>query len=395
MDRKKTSRIVYLDHAATTPVDKDVLRVMLPYFSKWYGNPSALNQQGLIANGAINDSRRVIAQILGTLSSNIIFCSGGTESDNLAVYGICYANQSYGKHIVTTPVEHSAILEPLEDLVKKGWEVTFVKVNKDGMVDPRDVYAAIRPDTVLVSVMYANNEIGTIEPIVDIGKSILHYRKEHSSSYPYFHTDACQAAPYLDLNVERLHVDLLTLNGGKIYGPKGIGLLFVRRGIVLHPLLRGGNQEGMIRAGTENVPGIVGLAKALEVSQKKKREETERLAKLSHYFYKKLQQFFPGIILHGPPIGEFRLVNNLHVYFPNAEADKLLLYLDAYGIMCSAKSACHTNSLNQSHVLKAIGLSFEEAKQSIRFSLGKSSTKMDIDYVINVLKQLKSQLLTQ
>lgn len=391
LPKPKKHKNVYLDHAATTYMDKRVVLAMQPYFSKVYGNPSSLYHEGLNANKALNDSRRTVAKLINGLSENIIFTGSGTESDNLAIYGIAKAHTQHGKHIISTPIEHHAVLHPLEDLQKQGWEISYVKVDENGVVNTDDVVKAIRPDTVLISIMYANNEMGAIQPIAEIGRRLLQYRKEKNTTYPFFHTDACQAAGYLDLDVEKLHVDLMTVNGSKIYGPKGVGMLYARRGMSLKPLILGGEQERNLRAGTENIAGIVGFAKALEIVQADKIKESKRLEGLGKYFWEQLQKEVPNIKLNGPEIGPQRLVNNLNVSFSGIEGEAALLYLDEYGIMCSTGSACTVKSLNQSHVLKAMGASTEQSQGSLRFTLGHSNNKTEIDYVMKHLPLIIAQ----
>jgi len=392
LSKPKKIREVYFDHAATTYMDPAVLKAMQPYFSDEFGNPSSLYHKGREANGVVNDARRNIALVLHALPENIIFTSGGTESDNLAIYGIARAHANKGKHIITTKIEHHAVLYPLDDLQKQGWDITYINVDKHGLVDAQDVIQAIRPDTVLITIMYANNEIGTIEPIAEIGRELLRYRKANGTAFPYFHTDACQAAGYLDLDVEKLHVDLMTINGSKIYGPKGVGMLYVRRGVKLSPILLGGSQEKKMRAGTENVPGIVGLAKALELAQKKSEVEVKRLRHLTNYLWKNIEEKIDGLKLNGPEVGDLRLPNNLNVTFMNVEGEAMLLYLDEYGIMASTGSACTADSLDPSHVLMAIGLPYEYAHGSLRFTLGHSNDQGDIDYMMKYLPAIVEQL---
>ncbi len=390
--KSRKVREIYMDHAAATPVDKAVFEAMKPYFGKEYGNPSSLYKKGRAANGAVNEARRKVAGVLHALSENIIFTGSGTESDNLAVYGIARAHEERGRHIVSTRIEHHAVLEQLADLEKQGWQVTYVKVNGKGVAKAEDVAAAIRPDTVLVTIMYANNEMGAVEPIADIGREILKYRKENGAQYPYFHTDACQAAGYLTLDVEKLHVDLLTLNGSKIYGPKGVGVLYLRRGVKIRPMILGGGQEKKMRSGTENVAGIVGLAKALSLAEEKKEKEYKRVEELSKHLYKKIQEKIIKIRLNGPEFGPERLPNNLNVTFMDIEGEALLLYLDEYGIMCSTGSACASESLEPSHVLRAIGLPYEYAHGSLRFTLGRANSKADIDYMMKYLPAIVEKL---
>lgn len=376
-------RFIYLDHAATTPLDSQALKAMQPFFSHHYGNPAALYKEGLVANVALNDSRRTIADILRTVPDSIIFTSGGTEANNLAVLGVARANTKYGKHIVTTATEHHSVLYPLEYLEREGWEITRLPVDKYGFVKSEDVMAAVRPDTVLVSVMYANNEVGTIQSIGDTGRQILRYRKENKTAFPFFHTDACQAAGYLEIDVEKLHVDLMTVNGSKIYGPKGAGFLYVRRGVNLQPLMYGGFQERGLRAGTENVAGAVGLAKALDLVQKTRMQGVKKISELTEYFWKKLNKISK---LNGPEFGDRRLPNNLNVVFPGVDGEALVIYLDSLGVMCSTGSACTAVSRERSHVLAALGKTEAEIFSSVRFTLGRLTTKRDIDYTISSLQ---------
>jgi len=279
---------IYLDHAATTPTDPRVLKAMLPFFNEKFGNPSALYQKGREALNAISGARKFVAQVLGCSAGEIIFTAGGTESDNLAVLGVARANKARGNHIITTNIEHHAVLHACEQLEKEGFKVTYLPVDDKGFVTVEQALKAVTPQTVMVTVMYANNEMGAVQPIAEIGRKLLTYRKENNTVYPFFHTDACQAAGYLDLDVEKLHVDLMTVNGSKIYGPKGVGMLYTRRGVDIKPLILGGDQERNLRAGTENIPGIVGLAKALELAQDNKIVESNRIEKLMEYFWEKM-----------------------------------------------------------------------------------------------------------
>jgi cysteine desulfurase len=381
---------IYLDHAATTPLDQRVLSAMQPYFSEMAGNPSSFHTPGLRAKEAVTAARQTIAKQLNCREDEVIFTSGGTESDNLALLGIIRMHAEKGKHVITSSVEHHAVLEPLLHLQKKKEiELTIIPVDREGKVDPDAVAKAIRPDTILISIMQANNEIGTIEPIADIGREILKWRKANITPFPYFHTDACQAAGALDLDVEKLHVDLLTLNGSKIYGPKGIGMLYVRRAVKLEPLIRGGGQEKNIRSGTENVPGIVGLAKALELAQAEKETENARLTALRDRLAEGLLKI-PKSRLNGHPTE--RLPNSVNISFLDIEGEAAILYLDAEGIYASTGSACASASLDPSHVILATGLSYEGAHGSIRFTLGHDTTEEDIDHVIKVMPGIVERL---
>lgn len=392
LPKVKNKRNVYLDHAATTYVDPAVFKAMKPYCEKYFGNPSAIYHIGREANGALNEARRMVSQLIHALPDNIIFTGGGTESDNLAIYGVARANEKIGKHIITTAIEHHAVLYPLEDLEKQGFEVTYLPVDEFGLVKAKDVIKAIRPDTVLVSIMYANNEMGAIEPIAEIGRELLKYRKEKNIIFPYFHTDACQAAGYLDMDVEKLHIDLMTVNGSKMYGPKGVGFLYIRRGVKIKPVILGGGQERKMRSGTENVAGIVGLAKALQLSQEKREKESRRVGDLNKYLWLKIQEKIPRVKLNGPEFGFGRLPNNLNVTFMDVEGEALLLYLDEYGVMCSTGSACTSTSLEPSHVLRALGLPYEYAHGSLRFTFGHCNSKADVDYLMKYLPSIVETL---
>jgi len=381
---------IYLDHAATTYVDERVLNIMLPYFSEVFANPSSFHTPGLRAKEVVTEARSTIAKLFNSRDEEVIFTSGGTESDNLALFGIIRAHAAKGKHVITSAIEHHAILEPLLHLKKKGEiELTILPVNREGLVSVQDFEQALRPDTILVSIMMANNEIGTIEPIADIGRAILVWRKEKATPYPYFHTDACQAAGTLDLDVEKLHVDLMTVNASKAYGPKGIGILYVRRGLKLEPLVIGGGQERNIRSGTENVPGIIGIAAALKFAQDEKEIENARLTKLRDRLIEGLLTI-PKTILNGSQIQ--RLPNNVNISFLDIEGEAAVLYLDAEGIAISTGSACASLSLDPSHVILATGLSYEAAHGSLRFSLGKRTTAEDIEHVIKVMPDIVAKL---
>lgn len=372
---------VYLDYAATTPLDPKVKKAMEPFFAKDFANPSSLYTLGQKSRLAIDQARKKIASILNCRPGEIIFTSGGTESNNLAILGAARKYSSFGKHIIVSKIEHHAVLEPAHYLEKNGFEVTYLPVDKFGFVDLKALKSALRKETILVSIMYANNEIGTIEPVREISSLIREFRgKNH---LPLFHSDACQAAAFCSLNVQELGVDLMTVNGGKIYGPKGTGFLFVREGVELEPLIFGGGQERGLRSGTENVPGIVGLAKALELAQKEKDKEGERLKKLRDYLIQEILKRIPKTILNGHPT--MRLPNNVNVSILDIEGEALILYLDEYGISCSTGSACSSATLEPSHVLLAIGLSPAVAHGSLRLTLGKETTKKQIDYFLNKL----------
>jgi cysteine desulfurase len=380
----------YLDHAATTYVDERVLKMMLPFFTDVFANPSSFHTMGLRAKEAVSEARATVAKILNAREEEIIFCSGGTESDNLAIYGIVRAHAAKGKHVITTAIEHHAVLETLIHMDRtKEVELTILPVDKYGAVSVEAVEKALRPDTILISVMSANNEIGTIQPIADIGRAILKWRKANATPYPYFHSDACQAAGALDLDVEKQHVDLLTINGSKIYGPKGVGILYVRRGVKIEPLIRGGGQERNLRSGTENVPGIVGFASALKLAQDEKEEENARLTALRDTLTSELLKI-PKTRLNGHPTD--RLPNSVNISFLDIEGEAAVLYLDAEGIYVSTGSACASTSLDPSHVILATGVSYEAAHGSIRFTLGKRTTMEDIEHAIAVMPGVVEKL---
>lgn len=389
-------KLIYLDHAATTPLDPEVKKAMEPFWSENFGNPSSIYQAGIKAKEALNQARGKIAKILSAKSSEIVFTAGGTESANLAILGLSRAlkqNPRKTGHIITTEIEHPAVLNAVLALREEGFAVSVLPVDKYGLVSLEEIKKNIKPETFLISVMYANNEIGTIEPIAEIGKLLKKINQERNAeglSPIYFHTDACQAAGYLDLNVDKLGVDLLTLNGSKIYGPKGSAILYIRNGISLKPLIFGGGQENGLRSGTENVPAYIGLAKALELVQKNKNKESRRLNKLSQKLTNGILKTVPKTFLNGHP--QKKLPNNVNITILDIEGEALLLYLDHYGICASTGSACHSQNLQPSHVLRAIGLPREIIHGSLRLTLGKKTTSKDIDCVLKTLPNIVKKL---
>ena len=383
---------IYLDNAAATPLDPEVKHAMEPYEREYFGNPSSIHKKGQEAKRAVDAARKSIAQVLGSRPDEILFTSGATEADNLAVQGIA---RKYDKgHILTTPIEHRAILSICEHLLQEGRSVAYIPADQYGIVDVHGIVEMVKPETVLISINYANNEIGTIEPIADIARSIKKIRQkrvQQKNSTPlFFHTDASQAAEFLDIHAEKLGIDLMTLNAAKIYGPKGVGCLYMRRGVALEPILYGGGQERGLRSGTENVPGIVGFPKALEIAQKKKSSETVRLTELRDWFIKEIKKELPDAVLNGHPV--YRLPNNIHISIPGIEGEALVLYLDAKGIYCSTGSACTSVSLEPSHVLRALGKPDEYTTGSLRFTLGRGTTKKDLEYVLKVLQEVVIKL---
>ena len=367
---------IYLDNAATTPVRKEVLDAMLPYFTESFGNPSSVYQIAQMNKKAIDDARETIANALGARANEIFFTSGGSEADNWALKGIAYANKAKGNHIITTKIEHHAVLHTCEFLEKNGFEVTYLDVDEYGMVHPEEVEKAIKDTTILISIMYANNEIGTINPIKEIGA----IAKAHKIP---FHTDAVQAVGQVRIDVNEQNIDLLSLSGHKINGPKGMGVLYIRRGLKIENLIHGGAQERGRRAGTENVPGIVGLAKAMELAYTDFDAKIEKMTKLRDKLIHGILEAIPYTKLNGHPT--MRLANNSNIGVQYVEGESLLLLLDMNGIAGSSGSACTSGSLDPSHVLLAIGIPHEKAHGSIRFTLGTQNTEEEIDKVIEVM----------
>ena len=375
--------MIYLDHAATTPVKPEVLEAMLPYFTEHYGNPSSIYKVAQRNKKAIDDARAVVAEHLGAQPNEIFFTSGGTEADNWAIKGMAEAFKEKGNHIITTNIEHHAVLHPCQYLEKNGFEVTYLEVDPDGLVSAEQVEAAIRPETILITIMYANNEIGTIMPIAEIGA----VAKKHGI---VFHTDAVQAVGHLPIDVHAQNIDLLSLSGHKFYGPKGTGALYVRRGLKLPPLLHGGGQERNRRAGTENVPGIVGLAKALDLACQDMEAKNAKIKALRDYLIDGIKARIPYCRLNGHR--EKRLPNNVNFSFEFIEGESLLLLLDMEGIAASSGSACTSGSLDPSHVLLALGLPHEQAHGSIRFTLGEDNTREEMDVVLAKLPAFVERL---
>ncbi len=390
----KNKRFVYLDHAATTPMADEVKAAMEPYWQKEFGNPSALYDLGRDAKLAIQDARVRVAGHLNARPEEIVFTGSGTMSDNLAIFGIARANKAKGMHLLASTIEHHAVLKSFEQLAKKeGFTTTLMPVDGEGIVHVEELERAIRPDTTLVSIMYANNEIGTIEPIEEIGrflKKLNKKRVEEKLPRIFFHTDACQAAGALSLDVQKLGVDLLTLNGSKIYGPKGIGVLYVARGVQLEPLILGGGQERGLASGTENVAGIMGLAMALDMAQRNREQENARLSAMRDDLINRLLATIPKSRLNGHATE--RLPNNVNITILDVEGEAMLLYLNEYGISCATGSACDSETLDPSHVIVALGLPYEFAHGSLRFTLGKQTTPADLDYLMEILPPIVETL---
>ena len=376
-------RLIYLDNAATTKTAPEVVEAMLPYFSENYGNPSSVYSFASKNKDAVTEQREIIARALGAKSNEIYFTAGGTESDNWALKATAEAYASRGKHIITTKIEHHAILHTGEYLEGRGFEVTYLDVDDKGLVRPEDVEAAIRPDTILISVMFANNEIGTIEPIKEIGE----IARRHNV---LFHTDAVQAFGQVPINVDELGVDMLSASGHKLNGPKGIGFLYIRKGVKIRSFIHGGAQERKRRAGTENVPGIIGLGKAVERAVATMAERSAKEIGLRNHLISRVLEEIPYCRLNGDPAD--RLPNNANFSFRFIEGESLLIMLDMKGICASSGSACTSGSLDPSHVLLAIGLPHEIAHGSLRLTLGEETTREDIDYVVDSLKEIVARL---
>ncbi len=374
---------IYLDHAATTPVKPEVLEAMLPYFTEKYGNPSSIYSLGRENRKAIEEAREKVAKALNAQPKEIFFTSGGSESDNWAIKGIAYANQNKGKHIITTNIEHHAVSNTCKYLEKQGFEVTSVPVKENGIVDIEDIKKAIRPDTILISVMFANNEIGTIQPIKEIGE----LAREKGI---YFHTDAVQAIGNIPVDVGDMSIDLLSLSAHKFYGPKGMGVLYIKDEVRIHSFIHGGEQERGKRASTENVAGIVGLGKAIEIADTNINTYNEKLLKLRGRAIKEILEKIPYSRLNGDP--EKRLPGNVNISFEFVEGESILLSLDMKNICASSGSACTSGSLDPSHVLLAIGLPHEIAHGSLRLTFGEENTDSDIDYLLEVLPPIIEKL---
>lgn len=405
---------IYMDHAATTSTSVEVVNFMLPYFGEEYGNPSSLYSSGRKSRSAIEKSRANIANVLGVEKDEIFFTASGTESDNMAILGIARANRNHGNHVLVSAIEHKAVIESVKQLEKEGFVVEYIPVDSFGMIDVNDVVSRLTDKTILISVMYANNEIGTVQPIKELFEAIRESRSnkqvanregnsrsefpsaEHytlnANCFPILHTDACQAAGYLSLNVKELGVDAMTLNGSKIYGPKGIGILYKNKNIKLEPIIFGGGQEGGLRSGTENLPAIVGFDFALSRVEERREKEFIRLTELRDYFIGGLKNNIPDLVLNGHPSS--RLPNNIHISIPGIEGESMLLMLDELGIQASTGSACSASDLQVSHVLLAVKQDVSLMHGSLRFSIGESTKKEDCDYVMSSLFSIVKKLRT-
>lgn len=379
MDKK----IIYMDNAATTPVKPEVLDAMLPYFTEKFGNPSSIYSISSQNKKDITTARETIAKAINTDTANIYFTAGGSESDNWALKATAEAYANKGRHIITSKIEHHAILHTCDYLEKRGYEITYIDVDENGIVDLKQLEEAIRPDTILISIMFANNEIGTIEPIAEIGK----IAKEHGV---LFHTDAVQAFTQVPIDVEEMNIDMLSVSGHKINGPKGIGFLYIRKGVKIRSFVHGGAQERRRRAGTENVPGIIGLAKATEIAVGNMKERTAKEIEVRNHIIERVMNEIPYTRLNGDR--ERRLPNNINFSFQFIEGESMLIMLDSFGICASSGSACTSGALDPSHVLLAIGLPHEIAHGSLRLTISEDTTMEDADFVVDKLKGIVERL---
>jgi len=384
-----SERLIYMDHAATTAVRPEALEAMLPYFGVSFGNPSSIYTLAQEARNAVDDARQTIAGLIGCRISELIFTSGGTESDNTALKGVAFALRNVGNHIITTAIEHHAILHTCHQLEQFGFDVTYLPVDRHGLVDPDDVAKVITDRTILVSVMLANNEIGTIEPVAAIARTVKQEARRLDRNI-LMHTDAVQGAGFLDLNVRELGVDLMSLSAHKFHGPKGVGVLYVKRGTPFEPQMMGGGQERERRSGTENVPGIVGMAEAFRLACQERETTAARCVAMRDRIIEGLQDRVEHAHLNGHPVE--RLPNNVNISFEAVEGEPILLGLDFAGISASSGSACSSASLEPSHVLLAIGLAAELAQGSVRITLGKDNTDEEVDYMLSVIPDLVNRL---
>ncbi|MDH5783657.1 MAG: cysteine desulfurase NifS [Candidatus Bathyarchaeota archaeon] len=377
-------RRVYMDHTAGMPVDECVLEAMMPYFTQNYGNPSSIHSFGNEARRAIDEARSKVAELIGAeKKEEIVFTSGGTEGNNLAIKGVAYRNKDKGNHIITSSIEHMSVINTCKHLSKQGFKVTYLPVDKYGIVDIEALKKEITDNTILVSVMYANGEIGTIEPVREIGE-IAH------SKGAFFHVDAVAAAGQIPIDSQDENIDLLSLSSNDMYGPRGVGALYRKAGTRILPIIHGGGQERGLRSGTENLPGIVGMGNAAEIAKAEMKTEAERLSKLRDEFIKGILDSIPESYLNGHPT--MRLPNNVNVRFSYIEGESLILSLDMEGVACSSGSACTSKTLEPSHALLAIGLAHEEAHGSLLFTLGKQNTEEDIKYVLGLLPNIVKRL---
>lgn len=381
---------IYLDYAATTPVDPQVFKAMEPYLKNIFGNPSSLHEFGQEARRAVQVARQQVANLINADQEEIIFTSGGTEANNTALKGIFFAKEKLDGHLIVSCIEHHAVLEPAKFLKNRNIQVDYLPVDSNGIVNLNKLKDLLRPETVLVSVMHANNEMGAIQPIEEIVEIIKEYRKKNNSLYPYFHTDAVQTASHLPIDVKKIDIDLLSMSAHKLYGPKGIGALYIKQGIKIAPFIEGGEQEDKRRASTENTPGIIGFGKAAEMAREEMVQENKRLIELRDWLIQSILNKIPKTKLNGHPAQ--RLSNNVNVSIAGVEGEALLIALDHEGIACSTGSACSSESLVPSHVLLKMGLPVEIAHSSLRFTLGRWTKKKDLEYLVKKLELIVKRL---
>ena len=384
---KNKTKEVYLDYAANTPIDKKVVSYMMPFFDMSFGNPSSLHIRGRRSRKVIEDARESIAQIIGANSDEIIFTGSGTEANNLAIIGIAKAYKHKGNHIIISNIEHKSNLEAVHALEKEGFEVSVVPVKKNGIIDVEECLQLITNTTILISVMCVNNELGTIQPIQELTREVSKIKKKY---LPVLHVDACQAITMLPIDVGDVHVDLLTLNSSKVYGPNGVGLLYKRKGINIEPLIVGGGQENNLRAGTESVPLIAGFAKALQISEEMRDSEYKRLRAFQEYLREELKNRIPQVLFNGDQ--ELCVPSVVHITVPSIEGESMLMMLDNYGVCVSTGSACSATDLRPSYVLTAIGQAPELIHGSLRISMGRFTTKKEIDYFLEVFPKVVDTL---
>lgn len=390
---------IFLDYASTTPLDKRVLAKMLPYLKNEFGNPSALYKEGVEAKKAVAGARETIARLLNIRHEEMVFTASGTEADNLALIGLfnnfkkSFAEKNLKPHIITSVIEHPGILETCKYIEQQGGEVSYIEVDESGIVDPEKIKVALRPNTILVSIMLANNEIGTIQPIRDISRVVKEYREINTTEFPYMHTDASQAANYCDLSFQKLGVEMMTLDASKIYGPKGIGLLAVRRLVPLTPIIFGGGQEKNLRSGTENVPAIIGMSEALAITQAMREKESERLRELQDYFFDSVIKISPNVLINGDR--NYRLPNNVNICIPGLDAEFAVIKLDNAGISCSSASSCMNLSENSySYVIDELDKVRNKVKNeqkscresSLRFTFGRLTTKRELGLTLEKIR---------
>lgn len=380
----------YFDYAATTPLEPRMLKIMSPYFTERFGNPASIHGVGREAKKAIENALGKISKVLNCSPREFIFTGTATEADNLAIFGVAKANKAAGNKIIVSAVEHKAVLAPCNTLAEEGFKIAKLKVDKTGLINPADIAKLLDLNTILVSIIYADNETGTIQPIREIAKAIKKFRAQNNTALPYFHTDASQAAQYCDINVEKIGVDLITVSSHKLYGPKGIGGLYIRKEVKVKPVIFGGGQQNNLRSGTENIPSIVGFAEALVLAEKNKNKECARIEKLRNELEQGIFKLIPKVVLNGHP--QKRLPNFLNVSILDIEGEAALLYLDQKGISASTGSACDSQSLEPSHVILALGRPYEHAHGSLRFTLGKYTTRESVRYLLKHLPPIVKKL---